>query len=180
MHMIGGDGFWLDRHNPGEYLLRAAFIFEKMHGKTIVEIGSGLHGPGAGNSINTWTRTSADKIYAVDIDRDKVRQVENLSEKIIAVHQDGLDFLRQFKDHIDLLYLDFWIGDKPGELVGEGRARAYLNAFQIAKNKLGQHCLILIDDTDHVPPWKDTLIVPAARRDGFVVRFTGRQTLLSR
>jgi hypothetical protein len=40
--------------------------------------------------------------------------------------------------------------------------------------------LILIDDTDHIDPWKQTLIVPEARRDGFDVIYVGRQTLLKR
>jgi len=40
--------------------------------------------------------------------------------------------------------------------------------------------MILIDDTDHISPWKHTLIVPQAMIDGYKLIYIGRQTLLVR
>ena len=75
--------------------------------------------------------------------------------------------------------LDFW-ADEPDDSFGSGRAEKYLEAYMNGKDKMSPKSLILIDDTDHAPPWKDTLIVPAARKDGFKVIYIGRQTLLAR
>ena len=94
--------------------------------------------------------------------------------------QDGIKFVENFDGTIDLLYLDFWTDDPPGELPGSGRSHAYLAAYEAAKPKLSEKALILIDDTDHVHPWKHTEIIPAARKDGFRLLYTGRQTLLLR
>ena len=83
-------------------------------------------------------------------------------------------------EKIDLLYLDFWTPDPEGSFLGTGRAQAYKAAYQAARDQMNEHSLILIDDTDHVHPWKHTYIIPEARKDGFVVMYTGRQTLLQR
>ena len=93
---------------------------------------------------------------------------------------DGIKFVAEFNNKIDLLYLDFWADEIVGTTLGTGRANAYLQAYLNAKDKMNEHSLILIDDTDHIHPWKHTLIVPEARKDDFKVLWEGRQTLLMR
>jgi hypothetical protein len=93
---------------------------------------------------------------------------------------DGIEFLERFAGKIDLLYLDFWVPDPEGAVPGTGRAEAYRRTYHAARDKMSARSMILIDDTDHVPPWKHTLMIPDARHDGFVVLYTGRQTLLKR
>jgi len=159
-------------------------LFDQIKGETIVEIGSGIHGRLAGDSILTWVkRTRAKRIITVDLDETQIRQVKEATTKypqVEAIVAEGVRYLTDFSSTVDLLYLDFWTADPEGALPGTGRAEAYRNAFAAARDKLNRRSLILIDDTDHIHPWKHTHIVPDARKEGFVVRFVGRQTLLTR
>jgi predicted O-methyltransferase YrrM len=181
---IGSNGFWARRDSPSDSLKEAARMFNQINGQIIVEIGSGIHGRLAGNSILTWAKkTRARRIITVDLDAKQIDDVKKATSKYKNVEPivgDGLKYLADFSETIDLLYLDFWVPDPEGTLPGTGRAEAYRAAFAAAKNKLAERALILIDDTDHIHPWKHTLIVPDARKEGFVVLFVGRQTLLLR
>jgi hypothetical protein len=184
MITINKNGYWSWRSLPAKSLKKTARLFNQLKGETIVEIGTGLHGLGAGNSILNWLKkTSAKKIYAVDIDEQRIESLKNVFSKkprISLEHADGEKFLKKFQGKIDLLYLDFWT-IVPHEIVeGNGRAESHKAMYLAAKNKMSEHSLILIDDTDHVGPWKHTLIVPEARKDGFIPIYTGRQTLLKR
>ena len=181
---IGSNGFWARRDSPSESLEETARMFNEINGRIIVEIGSGIHGRLAGNSVLTWAKkTRAKRIITVDLDPKQIDDVKRATSKFKNVEPivaDGLKYLADFSSSIDLLYLDFWVPDPDEALPGTGRAEAYRAAFAVAKNKLADRSLILIDDTDHVHPWKHTLIIPDARKDGFVVVFVGRQTLLMR
>jgi hypothetical protein len=119
----------------------------------------------------------------VDTDEARIREVREATSRypqVEAVVADGIEFLRQFAGKIDLLYLDFWLPDPESAMPGTGRAEGYREAYRAARDKMTERAMILIDDTDHVHPWKHTYIVPEARGDGFRVVFVGRQTLLSR
>ena len=187
---IGEDGFWKERSLPAASLERAAALFEALGGETIVEIGSGLHGPKSGNSIIVWLdRTSARTIYAVDPQAKRIEEIREAtagSSRVQAFVQDGQSFVEGLQATIGLLYLDFWVEVEnyraalPKPETGAVRAEAYLHIYRAARAKLAPRSLILIDDTDHIDPWKHSLIVPAARADGFEVLWTGRQTLLTR
>jgi hypothetical protein len=177
-------GWWRERSLPGPSLDEAARLFNELGGEILIEIGSGLHGGLAGNSILTWVaKTRARQIIAVDPDEERIREVQEATSRYGNVHAvvaDGIDYLGRFAGTIHLLYLDFWMPDPEGTLPGTGRAEGYREAYRAARDKLNAHALILIDDTDHVHPWKHTYVVPEARRDGFRVVHVGRQTLLKR
>ena len=181
---VDANGRWRYRSSPRRSLEMAARFFDQLNGDTIVEIGSGLHGPMSGNSIMVWSRkTAAKTIIAIDLDEERIAQVRRTASQypnVNAVVGDGIEFLERFSGKIDLLYLDFWVPDPDGAVPGTGRAEAYRRAYHAARDKMSEHSMILIDDTDHVPPWKHTLMIPVARHDGFVVLYTGRQTLLKR
>ena len=181
---IGSNGFWQPRAEPTPSLRETARLFNQIDGQTILEIGSGIHGRLAGDSVLTWAKkTRAKRIITIDLDEKQIRQVKEATSKypnVEAIVAEGVRYLADFSSTIDLLYLDFWTPDPEGALPGTGRAEAYRNAFAAARDKLSRRSLILIDDTDHIHPWKHTLIVPDARKEGFVVRFVGRQTLLTR
>ena len=181
---IASNGFWQPRDAPTPSLRETARLFNQINGQTIIEIGSGIHGRLAGDSVLTWAKkTRAKRIIAIDLDETQIREVKEATSKypnVEAIVAEGVRYLADFSSTIDLLYLDFWTPDPEGALPGTGRAEAYRNAFAAARDKLSRRSLILIDDTDHIHPWKHTLIVPDARKEGFVVRFVGRQTLLTR
>lgn len=181
---IDENGGWQVRQRPTASLQRTAELFNQVGGKTIVEIGTGIHGKMAGNSMLVWTgKTNAQRIVAIDLEQrrlDEVNQATQGYNNVETVLADGIEYVRTFDGTIDLLYLDFWTPDPEGALEGTGRAEAYKAAFLAAQDKLSEHALILIDDTDHIHPWKHTYIVPIAREAGFQVLHIGRQTLMKR
>ena len=71
------------------------------------------------------------------------------------------------------MFLDAWDAVRNIDFAGK-----HLQAYETVKDRLSERHLILIDDTDHVHPWKHTQIVPAALEDGFEVLYSRRQTLL--
>ena len=168
--MEGVSGEWIEpRLGPQESLHDAADLFNKLKGKIIVECGSGLHGEIAGNAALVWAnRTNAQEIHYIDTDQRKLDQVHNhlRGNNRASYHcKDCLEVIKKFNKPIDLLYMDFSTSR---------RAETYLELYKISDFPQ----LILIDDTDHVDPWKQTLIVPQAIKDGYEVLWIGRQTLL--
>ena len=181
---IAPSGFWKFRSAPTKSLNKAAALFNQIGGEIIIEVGTGIHGKMSGNSMLLWPKkTSAARIIAVDLEQKRIEEVREVTRpypNVELVAANGIEYLQNFDAKIDLLYLDFWTPDPEGSLPGAGRAESYKAAYQAARDKMSPHSLILIDDTDHVHPWKHTYIVPEARKDGYVVLYTGRQTLLKR
>lgn len=181
---VSKNGFWKYRSFPNRSLNKTARIFNKTGGETIVEIGTGIHGRESGNSMIIWTRkTNAKLIIALDLDQTRINEVKKVTTKynnVKLILADGIEYLSKSDLIIDLLYLDFWTPDLDGSISGTGRAHAYKDAYFAAKDQMNAQSMILIDDTDHIHPWKHTYIVPEARKDGFEVLYTGRQTLLVR
>lgn len=180
-------GSWKKRYTPLKSLNTTAKLFNKINGKVIVEIGSGIHGKYSqytGNSCLIWAKkTNAKVIKCIDLDPKMVEAVVKATKEfdaLEAITYDGIDFLSQTELKIDLLFLDFWVDEPITNSYGSQVAEKHLEAYMKAKDKMNHKSLILIDDTDHAPPWKDTYLIPEARKDGFKVLYVGRQTLLAR
>jgi len=181
---VDANGFWKYKSAPTRSLNKAAKLFDQIGGKTIIEIGTGIHGKMAGSSMLLWPKkTSASRIIAIDLEPKRIEEVRAVTRQyphVELVVQNGITYLQNFDAKIDLLYLDFWTPDPEGSIPGTGRAESYREAYHAAKDKMNTHSMILIDDTDHIHPWKHTYIIPEARKDGYAVMYTGRQTLLKR
>lgn len=181
---INSNGFWQFRYPPTKSLNKAASLFNRMGGESIIEIGTGLHSKMAGSSMLVWTKkTNAKRIIAIDLEQkrlDEIRKATHHYSNVELILADGVQYLKEFSGKIDLLYLDFWTPDPEGTTQGTGRAEAYKEAFIAAKDKMNTSSIILIDDTDHIHPWKHTFVVPLARENKYSVLWTGRQTLLMR
>ena len=181
---ISDNGFWKYRNSPSKSLKKAVKLFNDIYGKVIVEIGTGVHGKMSGDSVLIWAKySSAQQIIAIDLDPNRIEEVKRATRQysnVFPVVADGIEHLKSFSSKIDLLYLDFWVPDQENSLKGSARAESYKEAYIAAKDKMNQCSIILIDDTDHVDPWKQSYIIPMARKDGYKVIYTGRQTLLKR
>jgi hypothetical protein len=122
------------------------------------------------------------EVYSVDIDMNCITQnkwsFENInmpypSNLHLNIPKDGIEFLRDFQDKIDVLYLDGW------DINTINYKEKHLEAFEVAKDKLSDLHLILIDDTDFtlVGEGKDALLSPHLIEKGYIKLFDGRQTL---
>jgi glycosyltransferase involved in cell wall biosynthesis len=161
-----------------ETIDRALDYFHSNNGRLIVEVGSIRERgniQGDGYSTVAWAQ-HAEKVYTVDIDPAATALTQEETAEfgnVVAVTQDGIDFLNAFTEPIDLLYLDAWDAHAIGSK--ENHLRAYIAA---CKN-LHHRSLILIDDTDLGDHSKGGLVIPQALQDGWRLIFAeGKQTLL--
>ena len=180
---IREDGFWQYRSVAIKSLKKTATLFNEMNGKVIIEIGTGVANKKLSSMLLWAKKTSAKRIIGVDLEQkpiDETREATRQYPNVELVLADGIKYLKEFPEKIDLLLLDYWVPDTEGTMPGTSRAESYRDAYNAAKEKMNTHSMILIDDTDHIHPWKHTYIVPLARQDGYKVIYTGRQTLLKR
>ena len=85
------------------------------------------------------------KLHTCDISLKNIENAKFFTKKfskfIRYYNQDSLIFLNEFKDNIDLLYLDSFDGHDPVKA-----SKHQLDEVQIAINKLHNKSLILLDD----------------------------------
>jgi len=121
-------------------------------------------------------------VTTVDIDENCKTQVlwsyENLRKEFptnvdIQIPVEGIDYLKNRQEPIDILFLDGWDKGTPNY------AEKHLEAFESAKHILSKVHLILIDDTDYITHdgGKDKLLSPHLLSLGYIPLFNGRQTL---
>jgi hypothetical protein len=158
---------------------KALSEFRTRQGRLVVEIGSIRQRGnlvGDGYSTVAWAQF-AEQVYSVDIDAEATaltREETGEFGNVVAVTQDGVEFLEAFNEPIDLLYLDAWDAFLPGS------QENHLRAYMAARRNLHDLSLILIDDTNLGDGGKGRLVVPRAIEDGFNVIFAENQTLLGR
>ena len=167
------NGFVSPRDYPSQSLEYTSTLFNSIKGNTIVECGTGLQGSLSGDSMLYWfNKTDASTIHCIDLNLKWINSVKGeLGEhpRITYHHEDCFSVVPKIAQ-IDLIYMDFWVGD------GLARESAYTELYRISNNPK----MILIDDSDHTTPWKHTSIVPEAVNDGYKIIHIGRQTLLLR
>jgi hypothetical protein len=158
------------------WIERVLAMFRERRGRRVVEIGSirpGHNAEGDGHATMAWATTAAE-VYSVDIDptaTDLTRRLTASYGVVSAVTMDGIAFLDNFHQPIDLLYLDGW------DVGTECFAERHLEAYRAAAKNLHKNSLILIDDTHE--GGKGELVIPAAKEDGWNVVFQDYMTLLA-
>lgn len=91
--------------------------------------------------------------------------------------EEGLTFLQRYVRKVSNASIDMLVLDA---FYGENEADKYLEAYQTAEPKLAQTSMLLLSDTDSVDGGKGSHLIPQAVRDGYIVLFQGRMTLLYR
>ena len=200
---LTGDDYDHKRSKPAPFIKTTINIAKILGLKTVVEIGStrlassqkcidyfdndpidAFVSPPCccdGHSTFFWTRAGFD-VHTVDTDPHCITNLSwcytNINQKMpdnlhMHIPFDGIQFLQNFDNKIDILYLDGW--DKGTLNYAENHLKAYL----AAKNKLNNIHLILIDDTDFTTDngGKDKLLSPYLIDNNYYMLFNGRQTL---
>jgi hypothetical protein len=189
---------------PRKSILNTLKLFHERNLKVIVEIGC-IRRPLThsldqeildccmdGHSTIYWAMATAyDYFTTVDIEplhiniaKSEVRKHAGKDLKTFIT--DGVGYLRNRTEMIDLLFLDFCDADLPQS------PQLHLEAYEHAKKNLHENSLILIDDTDceligkelhycdNGVGGKGKLLIPKAIEGGWKVVFSGRQTLLTK
>lgn len=200
-HLTGEDHD-LRRGKPAQYIKSTVEIARLLNMKTVVEIGStriafsekcleyyeekldpfvspACCADGHGGIIFTL---EGFEVYSVDIDENCRIQnywsFDNINKPFpsnlhLNIPKDGIEFLKNFQNKIDILFLDGW------DLNTKDYKEKHLEAFKVAEDKLSDLHLILIDDTDFktISGGKDALLSPYLIQKGYRKLFDGRQTL---
>jgi SAM-dependent methyltransferase len=177
------------RGKPRPFLDAAVEILALLDAKTIVEIGSArapmthdlrTFRPACcndGHSTFFWAETGLE-VHTVDVDPRATAVVEAACAHLPNVHAwtaDGVRFLEDYTETIDLLYLDAW-----DVSAGGSHAERHLAAWQAAAPRMRGTSLILIDDTDIGFGGKGRFCLPAMIREGYEPLVMARQTMLFR
>jgi len=88
--------------------------------------------------------------YSVDISQENINHAKKFCKNTTFIHMDSVKFLKsfQFKDKIDLLYLDSYDFET---LNPEPSQQHHLSEIMAVYDQLKEGCLILIDDSDAQP-----------------------------
>jgi hypothetical protein len=178
-----------ERGKPLPYLTVTMELIAFFGLKTVVEIGS-MRGPmphrldefnpeccNDGHSTLHFASTGAE-VFTVDIDPRSAAVLEPYRAEfpnLRVATQDGIVYLRAFRQRIDVLYLDAW-----DVVAGTGYAEQHLDAYRAALPSLSPRCIVQIDDTDILNGGKGRLLIPQMIRDGFHLVTWGRQAILVR
>lgn len=199
---LTGEDYDLRRSKPAPYINTTIKIAKLLGLKTVVEIGSTryavtqkcldyfnlLDDAFVGPSCCTdghggfFFADNGFEVYTVDIDENCLTQNQwsynNLRREFpdnlhLEIPKEGIKYLSEFEQKIDILFLDGWDKGTPQY------ALRHLEAFDAAKDKLSDVHLILIDDTDYLTKdgGKDALLSPHLIEMGYIPLFNGRQTL---
>lgn len=184
---------------PAPYIKLSIDIAKLLNFTTVVEIGSMRHAvthnctdyfdnkgeaPGCcedGHSCFFWARENFET-YTVDINENCITQIvwsyghfdmQPPNNLHVVVPKDGIEFLKNFDNKIDVLYLDGW------DVATPFYAERHLEAFEVAKDKLSETNLIIIDDTDFSEKYggKDKFLTPHLINEGYIPLINGRQRI---
>lgn len=142
---------------------------------------------GDGWSTLNWeyyAKKTGSKVFVVDINEYHLIQSKKIvppSEFVEYTHDDSINYLNNFNDRIDLLFLDSfdYCGDEANILACHNHS---LGEVKAAWNKLNDKCFILIDDVFN-NEWvgKGKLSIPYLLDNGFKIEyFIDSQILLYR
>lgn len=199
---LTGEDYDKRRSKPGPYIKTIIKIAKLLKLKNVIEIGSTRYSVTekcleyynknneaflsppccCDGHAGFFFAESGFEVFSVDIDINCLTQniwsYNNLQKDFpnnfhLIIPKDGIEFLQNFDNNIDVLFLDGWDKGTPQY------AEKHLEAFVAAQNKLSDTHLVAIDDTDYITRGggKDALLSPYLLDAGYIPLFNGRQTL---
>ena len=165
---------------------------KKTKAKTIVETGTsreGLRGAksnGAATIIfGKWAKENNAFVHSVDINEESVKNSQeevdrqNLQEFVQIHHSDSLDFLNDFNETVDVLYLDSYDYSNDPEVQKKSQQH-HLEEFQRIEDQLHDDSIVLIDDCDLPNGGKGKLVIAYMLDRGWKILVESYQVLLVR
>ncbi|WP_024771233.1 class I SAM-dependent methyltransferase [Aquimarina macrocephali] len=134
-------------------------LLNERNAKILVETGTSRNGlkatktdGGATIVFGKWAKENNAKLHSVDISKDSVQGAqeavleESLQDSTTVYLGDSLDFLKNFNESIDFLYLDSYDYSKTDIDVQKKSQEHHLKEFILAEDKLHDTSIVLIDD----------------------------------
>ncbi|MDD7884995.1 class I SAM-dependent methyltransferase [Flavivirga sp. 57AJ16] len=134
-------------------------LLDERKAKMIVETGTSREGlkntkgdGGATIVFGKWAQQNNAKMHSVDISEDSVKgaqdeiNVQGLNQTVTVHLNDSLEFLKNFEDTVDFLYLDSYDYSKTDTDIQIKSQEHHLKEFKLIENKLHDNSVVLIDD----------------------------------
>jgi len=184
--------FKYDFRKRRDTFLKVMELMKAIDAKTIIETGTsreGLKGAksnGAATIVfGKWARENGAFVHSVDISEESCRNAQlevnrqNLNPFVKIHHSDSLVFLENFKEKVDLLYLDSY--DYSSDIEVQKKSQEHhLLEFKAIENKLHTNSIVLIDDCDLPNGGKGKLAIAYMLKNGWKVVINAYQVLLVR
>lgn len=128
-----------------------------------------------------WASQHGAMVYSVDISQAALlraeRDLEELNEFVVLVHSDSVEFLKQFNQTIDFLYLDSY----DFEIENPDPSQAHhLKEIIAAYPRLSENSVVMIDDCGFSNGGKGKLVIKYLLNKGWRIVVSDYQIILIR
>ncbi|MDO5969969.1 class I SAM-dependent methyltransferase [Flavivirga aquimarina] len=166
-------------------------LLDERHVKMIIETGTSREGlkntkgDGAATFVfGKWAKQNNAKMHSVDISEESVKGAQDevnrqdLNDTITVHLNDSLEFLKNFNETVDFLYLDSYDYSKTDKEIQVKSQEHHLKEFQIIEDKLHDNSIVLIDDCGLPGGGKGKTVVEYMRKKNWKVLIDAYQILL--
>lgn len=171
------------RFNTFDYVLKLMY---KRNVKTIVETGTARNGQcncrgdGCSSPIwGQWAQKNKAVVYSVDIDPEAVQSSSlacaSYLDHMVFATSDSVEFLRDFKKPIDLLYLDSYDFDISNPVPSQEH---HLKEIIAVYPRLHKKSIVLIDDCGLPSGGKGKLVIEYLLAKGWKIALSEYQVVL--
>jgi len=170
--------------------LKSLELLSKIGAKIIIETGTSRHGLDGARSqgaativFGKWAQKNNAFLHSVDISQDSVNISQNevnaqcLNENVKIHLSDSVEFLKNFNEPVDFLYLDSYDYNDDPEVQLKSQLH-HLNEFKAIEDKLHDNSIVLIDDCDLPGGGKGKLVVEYMLAKSWIITLINYQILL--
>ncbi len=173
------------RHQTFSYVLK---LMEERNVKIVVETGTARDGTAncLGDGCSTvifadWADDHDAQVFSVDIDPEALScaagAIPEKKHRVNFIESDSINFLKNFGQTIDFLYLDSFDFESWNPLPSQ---QHHLAEIKAALPWLGENSIVMIDDCDLPDGGKGTLVIAYLIEKGWKIIADGYQVILTR
>ena len=166
-------------------------LLDERGAKTLLETGvarMGLEkskGDGASTIVfGLWAKNNDAHLYSVDIDPEATRRAGvavdamGLGDCVTLVTSDSVEYLDEFTDSVDFLYLDSYDYHKTDTAIQKASQDHHLKEINAIEGCLHDDTVILIDDCDLPNGGKGKLVIQYLTEAGWKVHMAEYQVIM--
>ncbi len=172
---------------------RALELLDERSATCLIETGVARYGlrnsksDGASTAVfGLWAKANNASLFSVDISPESISGAREVVEELGLLEQvklvtgDSVQFLENFADPVDLLYLDSYDYDKHDQSVQIASQEHHLKEFKAIEEQLGTDTVVLIDDCDLPGGGKGKTVIEYMTRKGWQIDTSAYQVLLTK
>lgn len=142
-------------------------------------------GDGASTIVfGLWAKNNDAHLYSVDIDPEATRRAGvavdamDLGDSVTLVTSDSVEYLDEFTDSVDFLYLDSYDYHKTDTAIQKASQDHHLKEINAIEGCLHDDTVILIDDCDLPNGGKGKLVIQYLTEAGWKVHMSEYQVIM--